>query len=88
MLLKIAALKWGFPGGASGKESACQNRSHKRHGFDLWVRKIPWSRKMTTHSSTLARKIPWTEEPGGLWGPMSPWGPKESDTSEQQQQKH
>ena len=21
---------------------------------------------MTTHSSVLARKIPWTEEPGGL----------------------
>ena len=21
---------------------------------------------MVTHSSTLARKIPWTEEPGGL----------------------
>ena len=22
---------------------------------------------MATHSSILARKIPWTEEPGGLW---------------------
>ena len=22
----------GFPGGASGKESACQGRRHKRHG--------------------------------------------------------
>ena len=22
---------------------------------------------MTTHSSILAWKIPWTEEPGGLW---------------------
>ena len=22
---------------------------------------------MATHSSTLAWKIPWTEEPGGLW---------------------
>ena len=34
----------GFPGGASGKESTCQCRRHKRHGFDPWVRKIPWRR--------------------------------------------
>ena len=33
----------GFPGGASGKP-ACQCRRHKRHGFDLWVGKIPWRR--------------------------------------------
>ena len=32
----------GLPRGLSGKESACQCR---RHGFDLWVRKIPWRRK-------------------------------------------
>ena len=25
-----------FPGGASGKEPACQCRRHKRHGFDHW----------------------------------------------------
>ena len=35
----------GFPGGASGKEPTCQCRRHKRHGFDPWVEKIPWSRK-------------------------------------------
>ena len=34
---------------------------------------------MTTHSSTLAWKIPWTEKPGAGY---SPWGPKESDTTE------
>ena len=33
-------------------------------------------KEMATHSSTLAWKIPWTEEPG------SPWGLKESDTTE------
>ena len=32
----------GLPGGASGKEPACQCRRCKRHGFDPWVRKIPW----------------------------------------------
>ena len=26
----------------------------------------PLEEEMTTHSSTLAWKIPWTEEPGGL----------------------
>ena len=34
----------GIPGGASGKQSACQCRRHKRRGFDPWVRKIPWRR--------------------------------------------
>ena len=32
----------GFPGGASGKEPACQCRRWKRHEFDPWVQKIPW----------------------------------------------
>ena len=27
---------------------------------------------MATHPSILARKIPWTEEPGGLWSTRSP----------------
>ena len=35
----------GFPGGASGKEPACQCRGQKRGGFDPWVGKIPWRRK-------------------------------------------
>ena len=33
---------------------------------------------MATHSSTLAWKVPCTEEPGRY----SPWGRKESDTTE------
>ena len=35
----------GLPRGHSSKESTCQCRRHKRHGFDPWVGKIPWSRK-------------------------------------------
>ena len=35
----------GLPGWLSGKESACQCRIHKTHGFHPWVRKIPWRRK-------------------------------------------
>ena len=34
-----------LPRWLSGKESACQCRRHRRHGFDPWVGKIPWSRK-------------------------------------------
>ena len=35
---------------------------------------------MATHSSILTWRVPWTEEPSGL---HSPWGHRESDTSEQ-----
>ena len=38
----------------------------------------PLDKGMTTHSSILAWRIPRTEEPGGY----SPWGHKESDTTE------
>ena len=31
-----------FPGGASGKEPACQCRRYKRCRFNPWVMKIPW----------------------------------------------
>ena len=31
----------GFPGSASGKESACQCRRHRRCGFDPWLGKCP-----------------------------------------------
>ena len=38
--------------------------------WKTWVQsmvgKIPWRRKMATHSSILAWEIPWPEEPGGL----------------------
>ena len=36
----------------------------------------PLEKEMAIHSSTIAWKIPWTEEPGRLY---SPWGRKESD---------
>ena len=39
------SLELGFPVGTSGKEPACQCRTHERHGFDPWVGKIPWRRK-------------------------------------------
>ena len=41
--------------------------------------KDPLEKGMATHSSILAKRIPWTEETGGLY---SPWGRKESDMTE------
>ena len=38
-----------------------------RLGFHPWVRKIPLEEGMATHPNVLAWRIPWTEEPGGLW---------------------
>ena len=32
---------WAFPGGASGKQPACQCRRRKTLGFDPWVGKTP-----------------------------------------------
>ena len=38
---------------------------------ETWVRSLAWDDPLekgkATHSSILARRIPWTEEPGGLW---------------------
>ena len=53
---------WGFPGGASGKESSTEGIRDAG-----W---IPGSGRSPgegngTHSSILACRIPWTEEPGG-----------------------
>ena len=63
----IEDLSWSiFPGGTSGKESACQFRICYRHELDPWVGKIPLEEEMITHSRILAWRIPWTEEPGGL----------------------
>ena len=54
----------GFPGGVRVKESTCQCRRCKRW-FDPWVGRSH-EEGMATHSSILAWRIPWTEEPGGL----------------------
>ena len=43
-----------------------QTRRPWRHGFNVWVRKIPWSRKWQLVLVFLAWEIPWTEDPGGL----------------------
>ena len=45
--------------------------------LDPWVRKISLEKEKATHSSILAWRILWTEEPC-----YSPQGGKESDTTE------
>ena len=50
---------------------------------ETWVQSLGWEdsleKEMATHSSTLALKIPWTEELGAGY---YPWGRKESGTTE------
>ena len=69
---------WGFPSGASGKEPACQCRRHKRCGFNLWVGKIPWRRKWQPTGGFLTGESHGQRSLVGY----SPWGRKESDTTE------
>ena len=70
---------WGaLPGGASGKEPACQYRLDIRDSGSILGQDDPREKEMTTHSSILAWRIPWTEEPGGLQS----IGSQESDTAE------
>ena len=45
----------------------------QRPRFDHWIRKIPWRREWQP------KGFSWTEELGSY----SPWGHKESDTTEQ-----
>ena len=61
-----------------GKESNCQYRRCKRCRFDPWVGKIPWSRKWQTTPVFLPGKSHGQRSLAGY----SPWGHKESDTSE------
>ena len=59
----------GFTGSSDGIEAACDVGDP--------VRSLGWQdpleKGMATHSSILAWRIPWTEEPGRL---HSPWGHK------------
>ena len=54
-------LERGLPGGADGKESACNAGDPGSIS-----REDPLEKGMATRSSILAWRIPWTKEPGGL----------------------
>ena len=51
----------GFPGGSEVKAFACNVGD-----LGSIPGKIPLEKEMAIHSSILAWRIPWTEEPGGL----------------------
>ena len=54
----------------------------------MWIQSLGWDdpleEGMATHSSILAWRIPWTEEPGGLQST----GSQELDTTEATQHAH
>ena len=62
----------------SSKESACQCRRCKRHPFDPWVRKITWRKKWQPTPVFLPRESHGQKSLVSY----SPWGHKESDTTE------
>ena len=58
------------------QEPTCQCRRCKRPWVRCLGQEDPLEKEMATCSNILAQKIPWTEEPGRLWGL------KELDTAE------
>ena len=64
----------GFPGGSAVKNLPAMQ--------ETWILSLGWEdlleKEMATHSCLLAREIPWTEEPGGLWS----MGSQELDMTE------
>ena len=61
----LIGLKKGFPKGSLVKNPPAMQEMQK-----MWVQSLGWGdpleENMATHSSILAWRIPWTEEPGGL----------------------
>ena len=67
----------GFPSGSVVKNPPA-NAGDVRDVGSIPGSENPLKEGMATHSSTLAWRIPWTEEPGG----QSLWAHKESHTTE------
>ena len=76
LLLSKEVLK-GFPGCSAVKKPPAMQEMPETW-FPSPGQEDPLEEEMVTHSSILAWKIPWTEEPVGY----SPWGPKELDMTE------
>ena len=69
-----------LPGGASGESPLPVQQTQ-----GMWVRFLgqegPLEEEMTAHSSVLAWRVTWTEEPGGGGG-YGPWGSEGSDVAD------
>ena len=70
--------KIGLPRWCRGKESACQCRRHKRHGFDPWVGKILCRRRWQLAPVVLPGESHGQRSLAGY----SPWGHKELGMTE------
>ena len=93
MMMRISCICWPFPLSelrllcfSTGASLVAQQwrirlqcRRHKRHGFDPWVRKISWRRKWQPTPVFLPEESHGQRNLVGC----SPWGCKESDTTEQ-----
>ena len=64
-LISAVYFTMGFPRGPVGKESPAMPKTQEMPVQSL-DQEDPLEEGMATHSSNLAGKIPWTEEPGGL----------------------
>ena len=71
--MKLQLSMW-LPWWLSGKEPPAVQESR----VQFLDREDPLEKEIATHSSILAWKILWTEEPDG---PYSPWVTKKSDTT-------
>ena len=72
----IAHFPAGFHGGSDGKKNICPQFVRPR--FNPWVRKIPWSSKWQPTPVCLPGEFCGERSLAGY----SPWGHKESDTTE------
>ena len=66
----------GCPGGSDGKESPACSAGERE--FDPWAWKIPWRRKWQSTPASLPGEFHGQRSLAGY----SPWGRKESDTTE------
>ena len=65
---------WGFPGDSGGKESTCNAGDQ----VESLGQEEPLEKRLATHSSILAWRIPWKEQPARLQS----WGCKKLDMTE------
>ena len=65
---RLQGYMWGFPDGSAAKNLPVLQETQVR-SLD---QEDPLEEGMVTHSSLLAWRIPWTEEPGGLQSAGSP----------------
>ena len=76
MFIYLAKWSWYLPGGSVIKNPPAMQETQEMQVLSLG-REDTLGKGMVTHSSILAWKIPWTEEPGGLQS----MGSKELDTT-------